>query len=365
MAASLEQRLIALRPDIEASKISLAVRSAQGVISNLLAPIASEIRSIHDHQAWWGRQYMPDSADDEAIILRHAGIWGVDQRGALKAVGSVLIEGAAGTVLPSDILLSAGSGQTYVTKAGGTIAIGGTLTVAAEAVTAGSAGNLASGVLLTTVEASVAITRVTVATAFSGGADAQTPEEIKAAYLTRIRTPAMGGAASDYRDWVAEVANVYAVGVVEDWIGRGSVGVVIVMKDDNSAPRVATTEEIDAISAHLGIQGSQTGVRPVTARVVPVAGSLVTVPISVRLRPDTAATRAAVTAAYQRFVLTIGDEDDEQNDSPIGATIEPSRISEAISAASGEYAHDLTVPAARYTLTSSQCPVAGPITWLD
>jgi uncharacterized phage protein gp47/JayE len=365
MAAATEQKLIVLRSDIAASKISLAVRSTTGVIANLLAPIAAEIRTLHDHQAWWGRQYMPDSADDEAIILRHANIWGVDGRGAIKAVGSILIEGLAGSVQPSAIEVSAGNGQIYVTKAGGTIGIGGTLTVAAEALTAGSAGNLASGVLLSTVAASATITRVSVATQFSGGADAQTPAEIQAAYLQRIRNPPMGGAAGDYREWVAEVADVYAVRVVEDWIGRGSVGVVVVLQDEDGNPRVANTEEIAAIDAYLGIEASQTGVRPVTARTVTVAGSLIAVPISVRLRPDTVATRAAVTAAFARYVRTIGDEDDDENASPIGAVIEPSRISEAISAATGEYAHDLTVPAARYTLTSSQCPIAGTITWLD
>jgi uncharacterized phage protein gp47/JayE len=85
----------------------------------------------------------------------------------------------------------------------------------------------------------------------------------------------------------------------------------------------------------------------------------------VRLRPDGALTRAAVQLAYDRFIATIGDEDDMENESPIGATIEPSRISEAISAADGEYSHDLTIPAARYTLGTKECPIATAITWLD
>jgi len=84
----------------------------------------------------------------------------------------------------------------------------------------------------------------------------------------------------------------------------------------------------------------------------------------VRLRPDTVAIRAAVTEALARFVATIGDEDDDQkNASPIAAVIEPSRISEAISAADGEYAHDLLAPAARFTLRRDQYPKPGTITW--
>lgn len=369
MASAIEQRLVALAQArglaVGLKEISLAVRSAQGVFANLLAPIAGEIRSVHDHQAWWGRQYMPDSADDEEMILRHAGIWGVEGRGAVKALGQVLIEGSAGTVLASGIVLSAGNGQAYVTTAGGTIAGAGTATLDAEAVTAGAAGNLAAGIVLSLDAAISGVSRVTVAAAFQGGADAEGPLDIQAAYLRRIRTPPMGGAAQDYPVWVAEVADVYAVAVVEDWIGRGSVGVVVALSNPDGTPRTPTAPELETIAVHLGLVGSQTGVRPVTARTVPVGASLVEVPISVRLRPDTAITRAAVTAAYDRYIRTIGDEDDDQNSSPIGAVIEPSRISEAISSSSGEYAHDLVVPSARFTLNRDECPVAGPIAWLS
>ncbi|MCY1666235.1 baseplate J/gp47 family protein [Rhizobium sp. SL86] len=369
MASRVEQRILTLAQArglaVTLAKVSLAVRSAQGVIANLLSPIAGEIRNVHEHQAWWGRQYMPDSADDEEMILRHANIWGVEGRAAIKALGDVMFEGAAGTVLASGIPLTAGNGQAYVTTAGGTIPGGGAITLSAEAVTAGAGGNLAAGIVLSTDAVIDGVTRVSVANPFSGGADAETPAEIQVAYLRRIRTPPMGGAAQDYSAWVAEVADVYAVKPVEDWIGRGSVGVVVALANADGTPRTPTTPELETIGAHLGLIGSQTGVRPVTARTIPVAASLADIPISVRLRPDTSVTRAAVSAAYQRFILTIGDEDDDQNTSPIGALIEPSRISEAISSSSGEYAHDLTSPAAPFTLDRAACPVAGAITWLD
>jgi uncharacterized phage protein gp47/JayE len=323
------------------------------------------VRETHDHIAWWARQWMPDSADDETMILRHASIWGVEPRPATKAVGSVTIEGVAGTVLASGIVLTSTATNTYVTTSGGAIAAGGTVTVTADAVTAGSAGNLESGVQLSTLVAYPEISKITVSTAFAGGADDETPEEVQVRYLQRIREPPMGGSAQDYGAWVGNVASVYAVKIVEDWIGRGSVGLVIALRNDDGTPRIPTELELTAIGNYLGAQGSQTGVRPVTARVIPVAAELVEVPVSVRLRPDGALTRAAVQLAYDRFIATIGDEDDMENESPIGATIEPSRISEAISAADGEYSHDLTIPAARYTLGTKECPIATAITWLD
>ncbi|MGV1900648.1 baseplate J/gp47 family protein [Agrobacterium sp. 22-3674b3] len=365
IAAAAEVVLLAIYPQGDVKAISRAVRSARGMFAVIWSAVAPEVRETHDHIAWWARQWMPDSADDEAMILRHASIWGINPRGAQKAIGSVTIEGVSGTILASGIVLASTASITYITTAGGTISAGGTVTVTAEAVTVGSSGNLESGVQLSTVAAFPAISKITVATAFAGGTDDEEPDSVQERYLQRIREPPMGGSAPDYRAWVGKVANVYAVKVVEDWIGRGSVGLVIALKNDDGTPRVPTELELTAIGSYLGAQGSQTGVRPVTARVIPLAAELVNVPLSVRLRPDGALTRAAVQAAFDRFIATIGDEDDMQNESPIGATIEPSRISEAISAADSEYSHDLNIPAARYTLGVKACPVATAITWLN
>lgn len=365
IAAAAEVGLLAIFPQADVRAISRAVRSARGMFAVIWSAVAPEVRETHDHIAWWARQWMPDSADDEAMILRHASIWGTDPRDAKKAIGSVTIEGVSGTVLASGIVLASTSSITYITTAGGTIAAGGTVTVTAEAVAAGSSGNLESGVQLSTVAAYPEISKATVATSFAGGTDDEEPESVQERYLQRIREPPMGGSAPDYRAWVGNVASVYAVKVVEDWIGRGSIGLVIALKKDDGTPRVPTELELTAIASYLGAQGSQTGVRPVTARVIPLAAELVNIPVSLRLRPDGAMTRAAVQAAYDRFIATIGDEDDIENEGPIGATIEPSRISEAISAADSEYSHDLTVPAARYTLGIKACPVATAITWLN
>ncbi|TAZ95900.1 Baseplate J family protein [Rhizobium ruizarguesonis] len=364
IAGSLEAAILRIRPDADPVDVSRAVRSARGVFSQIGRAFSLELREAHDHLAWWGRQYFPDTAEEE-YILRHAGIWGVEQRGAIKAVGSILVEGLAGTPLPSGLQFSASNAVIYETTAVAAIGVGGTVTVAAASVAAGTAGNLEDGVQLTVVTPFPEISKATVATAFAGGADEQTPAEIQAATLERIRQPPHGGATFDYPTWVGEVASVKAVGVIEDWAGRGSVGIVVLMKNDDGTARVPTSAEIEVIQDYLGGVGSQTGTRPVTARVIVVAGVLRTLPITVRLRPDTVLTRAAVTDAWQRFVATIGDEDDEQNASPIGALIEPSRISEAISAAAGEYAHDLILPAAPFSLERTEYPVAGPVTFED
>lgn len=219
--------------------------------------------------------------------------------------------------------------------------------------------NLETGIRLVTVAPFPEVARVSVATAFSGGAGEETPAELTAATMRKIRQKPHGGAGFDYPEWLSRKFAVLAVKVVPEWIGRGSVGLVVIMKDDEGSPRVPTEGELDAMLTYLGPPGSPTGVRPVTAHVVMVPGVLTTIPLTIRLRPDTVQTRAAVVEAWTRYIATIGDDDDDQNDGPIGALIEQSRISEAISAASGEYAHDLLLPAANFTLERTEFPVAG------
>ncbi len=121
------------------------------------------------------------------IVYRHASIWGIAQREAKKAVGTVTIEGVPGTVLPSGIEIAAGDATAYVTTSGGTIGIGGAVTVSAEAAIAGSSGNLEAGIRLVTIAPYPEITRITVATAFRGGTDEMSPEELQQATLQRIR----------------------------------------------------------------------------------------------------------------------------------------------------------------------------------
>ncbi|ANH04596.1 baseplate J/gp47 family protein [Shinella sp. HZN7] len=357
-ASSLEDGLLTIRSTLDPIALSRAVRSPRGVFAQIGRAVVLVVSEIHEHVGYWSRQIFVDTAEDENV-LRHAGIWGVDQRQPVAAIGTVLIEGDPGFAVPIATELSASNGVLYETTVAAILDEDGLATVAAAAIAPGPAGNLEAGIRLATVVAVPEIDRITVESAFVGGVGEWTMDELAAAVLAHIRQRPHGGAAFDYPVWLAQRFSVAAVNVVEDWIGRGSVGIVAIMRDPDGTPRVPSSGEIEAMQAFLGDQGSGTGVRPVTARIVVVAGEIVTLPLTVRIRPDTPRTRAAVTEAWQRFVSTLGDADDDENAGPIGARIEPSRISEAISAASGEYAHDLIVPAAPYTLDRTEFPVAG------
>lgn len=363
IAGILEAGVVRIRPDIDPIAVSRSVRSARGVLAHIGRAFALEAREVHDHVAWWARQYFIDTVEEE-LVLRHAAIWGIDQRAATQALGSILIQGVPGTALPAGLELSLSDASRFLTTATATIEGDGFVTVPARAALAGTAGNVEAGIRLVTVAPFPEITRATVADpGFAGGADEETFKELQSAVQAHIRQRPHGGAAFDYPTWVSRRFATKAVSVVPGWIGRGSVGIIVAMTDADGGPRVPTDAECAAILAYLGEPNSQTGVRPTTAHLVVLACELQALPLTVRVRPDTIATRAAVTAAYARYIATIGDADDPQNTGPIGARIEPSRISEAISSASGEYAHDLISPSAPIQLAAKKYPTAGAITF--
>ncbi len=364
MASALEYGISVVQPMVDAVALSRAVRSARGMLAIITRAVSLEIREIHDHIAWYGRQYFVDTAEDE-FVSRHANIWGITPRPATYAVGNVIIEGISGTALPAGLEIAGSDGTLFITLTTAAIGADGTVSIASKAVKAGLTSNLEAGIRLRTVTPFPQINRITVdASGFAGGAEEETPAELAAATQAHIRQRPHGGAGFDYPTWLNAQFPVRAVKVYTDWIGRGSVGVVVAMKD-GVAGRVPTNAEMTEQLNYLGATGSASGVRPVTAYVLIVPVRLRIIPLNVRVRPDNVATRTAIKEAWEAFVPTVGDDSDDQNDSPIGAIIERSRISEALSAASGEYAHDLISPATRLLLERDEYPIAGPISFED
>jgi uncharacterized phage protein gp47/JayE len=95
-------------------------------------------------------------------------------------------------------------------------------------------------------------------------------------------------------------------------------------------------------------------VRPVTARAVVSAATLVPVPVTLSLNPNTALTQQAATAALQLFFA---------QGQKIGGTLYVSRLDNAVSNSDGEYSHERTAPAADVTCLPSQLLTLGTVTF--
>ena len=286
---------------------------------------------------------MPDRA--QAWLARHAAEWGVPTLPPLTAVGSLIFTGASGTVLPAGIEAYAGTLR-WITRAGATIPGSGAIAIPAEAEAAGTASNLAADTVLPLVSPVAGLAQqsaVVAAGGFAGGRDTEGLEAWRARILRRIRERGRAGTRTDYHDWAEEAGAAY-VAVLPRWVGAGTVGVVVAM----AGPRAPNTDELARIAAYIEQQ------RPVTATVVTLAATLLAVPVTLALSPDSVATRTAVSVALPGFFL---------RDAGIGRVLARSRLDEAVSSASGEYAHRIDTPSADVTPGATQLPVLDAVTF--
>jgi uncharacterized phage protein gp47/JayE len=345
----LEAALKRIRPDKSPEAIARAVRSEKGMLAAIVRAQATGLYGAHLHLSWNVRQLMPDTAEAEYLI-RHAAIWGVFRRPATKAVGLALFTGVPGTAVPAGLDLRLPAGGLAVTSAGGVLDGAGEATIALEAAEGGVLGNTASGATLPIVTVQAGLdpqAAVLDADGMAGGAEEETDESLLARVLVEIREPGHGGNKNDYRVWIQNAFAVAKIATVPLWVGPGSVGVVVAM-GTAVAPAAPIPAELDAMAAHLD------PLRPVTAEVYVRPVVLLPVPMQLAVVPDTLPMRAALEGAAAAHFAA---------EAEIGQRVARSRLSEALSAASGEYAHYITVPPADVVPDRDELPVPGVVTW--
>lgn len=346
--ALMEAALRKARPNVDPAAISRSVRSPRGMIAATIRVMVMLVYELHLHLRWWGDQLFPDTAEAE-YLERHASIWGVTRRPATRAIGYATVAGANGATVPVDAVLVGAGGLLYTVTAGATI-VAGTATITVRALDAGADGNAAADTRLsfqTDIDGLNPQEAVVDADGLTGGAAIESLASLLARLLAEIREPAHGGAQGDYPKWVQNTFAAARVRTLPNWVGEGTVGVCVAM-GTTALPRAPTPAELAAMAAHLE------GLRPVTAEVIMVAVDLLAVPITLAVDPDETRVRQAVNASILTHFAA---------DADIGARLYRSRLSEAISAASGEYRHELSVPAADVVPTDIQLPVPGALTW--
>lgn len=329
---------------IEARLPGLNPRSENTVEGILVRGWVMAVYALWLHHQRLAAELLPDTAED--WLERHASIWNITRLPATRSSGLARVEGAEDLAVPAEIVLRSPSGILFTSEAGGTID-GGVLDLPLFADDPGSAGNLPAGTVLQLVSPVLGLTQqsaVVQAPGLTGGQDEEELEALRARLLQRIREPPAGGSRSDYDAWARRATGVAYVAVKPLWMGAGTVGVIVAMEGATAA----LPGDIDRVGAEIEV------VRPVTANVFVVAATLLPSPFTIRLSPDTTATRAAVQAALQQHFL---------REAQIGVEMPLSRISEAISAAAGEYSHEILSPTGPIEPDETELPVLGAITW--
>jgi uncharacterized phage protein gp47/JayE len=291
-------------------------------------------------------EMMPDTAQD--WLPRHAALWNVPQLQPVAATGNAFAFGSIGLPLPSGISLTAPGGALYVTTAAAAIGAGDTVDIPVQAVTPGVAGNLAAGTVLTLVSPIGGLTQqslVVDSNGVSDGQDLQSIESWQTAVVARIRQRGSGGAVADYKAWMQEVLPGAIVGVSSP--SAGFVTVAFAMP----GPRVPTVPELAAATAYLT---NATVRKPITAQVNVIAATLLPVNVGLHMIPDTTATRAAAITALTLYF---------QADGAVDGLIDMSRLDNAVSAGSGEFAHDRIAPTADIAAVVNTLPMLGTVTF--
>jgi uncharacterized phage protein gp47/JayE len=319
------------------------------VLSILADVQAAQTHLTFGHLDWIARQVIPDTAEGD-FLDRWCGLVGLSRRVATQAAGNVTLSGTPAIVVASGTRITRADGTAYLTTVEATIGGGGSIAVAVEAEAGGEGGNATAGTALTLSEAVVGVSGVVVVASggLSGGAGAEDDESLRARLRARLSTPPQGGAATDYIAWALEVPGVTRVWVTSGTRGPGTVDVLFVL--DGRTDIIPLTGDVAEVQAYLEDR------RPVTADVLAVAPVAAPLAITITgLSPDTADVRASILVEL---------EDQIRRDAEPGGTIRRSRLIEAISRASGESFHNMTVPSADVTTAAGSLRTLGTVTFV-
>ncbi|ECD2517876.1 baseplate J/gp47 family protein [Salmonella enterica subsp. enterica serovar Javiana] len=288
---------------------------------------AAAVHTLYGYIDYLARNMLPDMCDED-WLYRHARIKRCPRKNAVSAKGFARWDGIAGTPeIPAGTQIQRDDQVTFTTLQ--TVkASGGLLRVPVIADVAGTAGNTDDGTALRLGTPITGIPSTGYADTLTGGDDTEELETWRARVMERYYWIPQGGADPDYVIWAKEIAGITRAWTFRHYKGTGTVGVMVATSNPvNPAP------------------GGGLFVFAATEK---------NIPVTVALAKDTPEIRTAIITELNALMLRDG--------APSGK-IYVSRISEAISLATGEVAHQLRVPAADVVLGKTELPVLGNITW--
>jgi len=207
-----------------------------------------------------------ETAWGDYLTLR-AEEFGIQRKKAVQANGTVTVTGQSGAYIIRGSLFQTKDGLRFYTIESATIPADGTeVEIAVQAADVGVKGNVAPGKITEIPYSIPNVYSVTNQTKCTDGAD----EETDRALLSRVRQPITSGNANHYRSWAMSVDGVGNCKVIPLWNGNGTVKVIIVTAENESA----STELIQKVAQYIESQ------RPIGATVTVVSPAPVSVDIT-------------------------------------------------------------------------------------
>lgn len=328
-------------------------RSFLGVSAKAIAGLAHTLFGYLD---FISRQVFPDQAEQE-FLERWATIWGISRTAATFAEFTITHTGTNGGVIPIGTIIQRSDGVQYTATTSGIITAGEAV-VTYRANVAGSDANpqvadiLSLSSPITDVDSNGEVTAIV-----TEGDDQETDDTLRTRLLNRIQQPPAGGTAQDYINEALSVA-----GVTRAWVfplNRGAGTVDVSFVEDNEDPIIPSAPKVAEVQAAID------AFKPVTADCQVFAPVAVPLDITMQLEPNTAEVQAAVTAQLEDMIFRDAEVAGSYRDAATtnDGTILISRINEAISIATGEEDHLVTVPAGDFTVSNGEIVTLGTITF--
>jgi len=180
---------------------------------------------------------------------------GIVHREATKSTGVLTLTGSD-TVTTGDIFQTPDGLQFKATE---TKAITTSGTVNAECLTGGIIGNVPINQITQFITYKGNFTAVTNATAFSGGYEEETKDELYERYIDDVSNPVTSGNVYHYKKWALDIAGVGKVKVKPLWDGDNTVKVILTGNDGLPASSSLVNAVQDYIDPYTLDNGNKIG----------------------------------------------------------------------------------------------------------
>lgn len=307
---------------------------------------AAAVHTVYGYIDYLARNLLPDMADED-WLARHGNMKRCPRKAATAASGYVRWDGAAsGITVDAGVTIQRDDLVSYTTTAAASTS-GGVLRVPVICDDTGTAGNTDDGITMRLTSPVEGLASSGVADTLEGGTDEEDLETWRGRIIERWYYTPQSGADQDYITWAKDVSGITRAWTYRHWMGTGTVGVM-----------VASSDLVNPVPDDTVVAAAQAYIEPLA----PVAGADVyvfapapkTVDFHIRLNPDTDEVRYAVMAEIRAMMLRDGVPE---------GTLKLSRISEAISIATGEYSHTLVSPTEDTSIDKGEIGVVGDFTW--
>lgn len=188
---------------------------------------------------------------------------------ATKSIGILKIEGKNGTVIEKGKIVSTTGEKSIEFEFTETKVINSTeiVYVNAKCISAGSLGNVLPGTINVLVTPINGVRTITNEEPFKGGTDVEDEEHFRERVITAEQEETLSGADTDYIRWAKEIDGVGSAYCIEEWNGPGTVKLLILDKNNQTATDELLKKVKDYIYPDKKEGENRKGKAPVGAKV--------------------------------------------------------------------------------------------------